>query len=249
MTALLWVLRRLETGKLAFGIAIVRDWLPLVLTLAAFREMELFVPWHYNEAFETAWIRWDIVVLHDWHLRQAIESFGKVLPLYFEICYFLVYGIGAFCLGFIATRDDRRLINRFLTVYLIGTLTAYALFPYFPSQPPRYAFPDVEPPTILTWVRDLNLWLLSGATIHSGVFPSAHVSAAFSSAWGMFLVLPRQKILGWGVLLYAVSVSVSTIYGRYHYVADALAGFSVSLIAGAICLFWNGRPARAKSGV
>ena len=43
------------------------------------------------------------------------------------------------------------------------------------------------------------------------------------------------KRFGWGVLVYAVSVSLATIYGRYHYAADVLAGFGISLIAGAVC--------------
>ena len=33
---------------------------------------------------------------------------------------------------------------------------------------------------------------------------------------------------------YAVSVAVATVYGRYHYAADAVAGFAVSLLAVAI---------------
>ena len=44
-------------------------------------------------------------------------------------------------------------VNRFLTIYLIGTLLAYALFPYFPSEPPRVVFPDLDRPLITTWAR------------------------------------------------------------------------------------------------
>jgi membrane-associated phospholipid phosphatase len=83
----------------------------------------------------------------------------------------------------------------------------------------------------MTTMRSLNLWILENATIHSSVFPSAHVSSAFSAAWGMFFVLPRRKVFGWGMLFYAVGVSVATVYGRYHYVADALAGFGISVVA------------------
>jgi membrane-associated phospholipid phosphatase len=38
------------------------------------------------------------------------------------------------------------------------------------------------------------------------------------------------------MLIYAVSVSVATVYGRYHYVPDVLAGFGVSLVAAGVCL-------------
>jgi membrane-associated phospholipid phosphatase len=126
-----------------------------------------------------------------------------------------------------------------MTIYLTGTLVAYALFPYFPSQPPRLAFPNLDMPTVSTWARSLNLYILRKATIHSGVFPSAHVSSVFSAAWGMLGVLPRRKIYGWALVCYAISVSIATVYGRYHYAADVFAGFGVSLLAGAVSLVFR----------
>jgi membrane-associated phospholipid phosphatase len=48
----------------------------------------------------------------------------------------------------------------------------------------------------------------------------------------MFLLLPERKRYGCGLLLYAISVSLATVYGRYHYAVDAIAGFAVSLTAG-----------------
>jgi membrane-associated phospholipid phosphatase len=45
----------------------------------------------------------------------------------------------------------------------------------------------------------------------------------------MFLVFPERKAVGWAFLVYAVSVAVATVYGRYHFAADAVAGIVVSL--------------------
>jgi membrane-associated phospholipid phosphatase len=230
------LLSKMERGRLADTVAIFRDWLPIAFTFFAFREMELFVPAKYPLVFESSWIKLDQLVLNSWGLRAAIEATGQVLPLYFEFCYLLVYGLAAYSIGWIAAssigkRIDHQMVDRFWTIYLTGTLTAYALFPYFPSLPPRYAFQLVDPPTVVTWMRTLNLWLLEGATIHSGVFPSAHVSSAFSSAWALYFIFPKQRWLGHAMLIYAVSVSIATVYGRYHYVADVLAGFAVSLVA------------------
>ncbi len=222
------------SGARAFGI--IRDWIPIPLTLLAFREMELFLTSSYARAYEMAWIRWDDLLLRTWHLRAGIESAGAIFPFYLELCYLLVYGVGAYCVAVLYIRGRRGEVNRFWIIYLVGTLTAYALFPYFPSQPPRIAFPGIGVPDVTTWVRQLNLSILRHATIHSGVFPSAHVSSAFSCAWGMFLVLPERRRFGWGLLIYALSVSVATVYGRYHYAADVVAGFGVSLIAAAVCL-------------
>jgi len=214
-----------------------RDFLPLGLTLVAFEEMNRFAPRHFDGRLEQTWIRWDHVLLHDWHLRAAIESLGSPIPIYLEICYLLVYGLGTYCIVVLYVKHTRQDIDRFFVICLTGTLVAYALLPFFPSQPPRVLFPGMDDPTVTSWVRRFNLWILRKASIQVGVFPSAHVSSAFAAAWGMFLLLPRQKRFGWGVLVYAISVSIATIYGRYHYAADVAAGFGVSLIAGAVCLW------------
>lgn len=226
--ALFSLLARAQKGRFAVTIDLIRDWLPLVLTLAAFREMELFLPTRFEHRYESTWIAWDHVFLNEWHLRSIIESLGGIIPLYLELCYLVVYATGFFCVLVLYLQHRRGCIDRFVVIYLTGTLLAYGLFPYFPSQPPRILFPQHDHPVLMTWIRSLNLWILKIGTIHVGVFPSAHVSSVFSAAWGMFLVMPGRKLVGWGLICYAVSVSLATIYGRYHYAADVLAGLAIS---------------------
>ena len=233
------MIARAET-YFAVPISRFRDFLPLGLTLAAFEEMNVFAPPHFDGLLEQTWIRWDHFLVHDWHLRTAIESLGFAIPLYLEFCYLLVYGLGTYCVVVLYLKHRRLDVDRFFLVCLTGTLVVYALFPFFPSQPPRVLFPGLDAPTVSTWVRRFNVWILSRAGIQIAVFPSAHVSSAFSSAWAMFLLLPRQKRYGWGVLVYAISVSIATIYGRYHYAADVVAGFGVSLLGGALALWIKG---------
>lgn len=239
---LLFLMARAESCRPAV-ISRIRDFLPPGLTLVAFEEMNLFAPPQFPTSFEHRWIVWDHLLLNHWRLRAAIESAGWLVPLYLELCYLLVYGLGTYCVLLLYFKHKRHEIDRFFLVCLTGTLVAYALFPWFPSQPPRELFPALDRPAVVTWARQLNLWILQKGTIRIAVFPSAHVSSAFAAAWAMFLVLPRQKRFGWGLVLYAVSVSFATIYGRYHYAADVLAGLVVSLLAAAVALLLRQRRA------
>lgn len=232
-------LARLEQTRMSRGISIARDFLPILITLVAFRQMEYFLPPHFDHHFENVWIRWDRTLLENWHLKAAIEKFGAMLPLYLEFCYLVVYGLPFYCVAILYAQNKRTAVDRFLVIYLTGTLVAYSLFPFFPSQPPRYVFPQIDAPGTITVLRRLNLAILKEGTIHIGVFPSAHVSSAFAAAWGMFLVLPHRKVFGWTLLVYAVSVSLATIYGRYHYAADVAAGFGVSLVSAVVALLLN----------
>ena len=118
---------------------------------------------------------------------------------------------------------------------------------WLPSDPPRTLFGESDLPNVITPMRRFNLWILRGYGIHSSVFPSAHVSSAFSAAWALFWLLPQKRKFGWMMLVYAVSVAVATIYGRYHYAADAIAGLGVSVIATLMILpFVFRRPRRAR---
>ncbi|MBV9404205.1 MAG: phosphatase PAP2 family protein [Acidobacteriaceae bacterium] len=246
VVAILASLARVQSTGHARLIGIIRDWLPIALTLVAFREMELFLPSHFIIHYETQWLEQDRLLLETWHLRASIEALGKFIPTYLEFCYLLVYGLPFYCVSMLYIKRRRETIDFFLSIYFVGTLGAYALFPFFPSRPPRLLFPSVDPPRITTWVREFNLYVLHKGTIHVGVFPSAHASSAFAAAWAMFFLFPQRKVIGGTLLAYAISVSIAAIYGRYHYTADVIAGFGVSLIAGLVCIAW-GRYGRASS--
>ena len=214
---------------------IVRDWIPLLLVLTAYREMDWFSLAYKARHLENQWLQWDRWIFNA-GFRATIESLGPVLPWVLEFSYLLVYGIGAFSIGAFYYLDRRYRVNQFLTVYVAGSLVAYAMFPYFPSDPPRVVFPGTDLPQFLTGMRVANLYLVGGYGIHSSVFPSAHVSSAFSAAWGLMRFLPERPWVGRAMLSYAIVVSMATVYGRYHYAADAVAGIVVSLIGLAIAM-------------
>jgi membrane-associated phospholipid phosphatase len=236
-----------ETHEHAELFSMLRDWVPVALLLLAYREMDWFSSMPRAFDLELRWVEWDRSLLYHWGLQRAVEGLGAVGPGLLELCYVLVYAIAPFVVAVFYFQHKRERVNGALFLYLLGTLAAYALFPYFPSDPPRVAFGGNDMPHVTTAARQLNMWLTGNYGIHSSVFPSAHVSSAFSAAWAIFAFLPERKRYGWGLLLYAVSVAVATVYGRYHYAADAVAGLAISLIPGFMILLARlGRPGRLR---
>ena len=122
-----------------------RDLAPLLLTLAAFREMNWFTPAVHDHHLEQTWIVWDRLLLDHYALRASVESAGLLLPFFFELCYALVYAVAPVALWALLANGRRDRVNHFWLAYLAGTLGAYALFPYFPSEPPRTAFAGAGP--------------------------------------------------------------------------------------------------------
>jgi membrane-associated phospholipid phosphatase len=227
-----------------FGV--MRDWYPLPLMLLAYREMGWFAQRSHSHALELAFEGWDKTLLNQWGLRAAVEALGPVLPSVLEVSYALVYAIPAFSVAVLYAHRRRERADRFLFAFLLGILISYSLFPYFLSEPPRTAFPGQDFPSYLTVFRRFNWWLLGGYGIHTSVFPSAHVSGAYSAAFTMLRVLPERRRVGWFLLALATSIALATVYGRYHYAADAVAGLGVSLLAQAIAI---GKERRSGLGV
>ncbi|MGH9559006.1 MAG: phosphatase PAP2 family protein [Bryobacteraceae bacterium] len=218
-------------GLLSRRKSLVRDFAPIVFTFAAYREMDWFTPVVRDGHLERAWILWDRRLLDGWHLRAALESGGALLPSYLELCYFLVYAVAPAGIALLLLNRRRERVNTFWLVYLAGTLGAYALFPFFPSEPPWIAFAGADLPNVVTFWRQINLFIVGAVGIHSSVFPSAHVSSAFSAAWGLLATIPERRWIGWLMALYAISVAIATVYGRYHYAVDAAAGAGISVAA------------------
>jgi membrane-associated phospholipid phosphatase len=207
-----------------------RDFAPLLLTLAAFEEMNWFTPLVHDHHLEQNWIVLDRVLFEHYGFRASIESTGPLLPVFFELCYALVYAVAPVALWALFANGRRDRANNLLLAYLAGTLGAYALFPYFLSEAPRTAFAGEDLPHIVTVLRRFNLWILGHYDIHSSVFPSAHVSSALSAAWGLLETLPERPWIGWTMAVYGLCVAIATVYGRYHYAVDAAAGIAISLL-------------------
>jgi membrane-associated phospholipid phosphatase len=206
-----------------------RELAPLPFMLIAFHEMDWFTPAIRDRHLEQTWIVWDRMLLDQHGMRAMIESAGLLLPLFFELCYLLVYAVGFVAVWALLAHGRRSRLNTFWLIYLAGTLGAYALFPYFPSEPPRIVFAGADLPSIITDLRRFNLWILGNFSIHSSVFPSAHVSSALSAAWGLFATLHERRWIGWAMAMYGVCVAIATVYGRYHYAVDVAAGAALSL--------------------
>jgi membrane-associated phospholipid phosphatase len=119
------------------------------------------------------------------------------------------------------------MFDKFWTAVLLATLFCYAIYPVFPLTPPRVLFNDVPGPPVPPLLRHMNLWVLNRLSVQVCVFPSAHTAAVTATALAVRAYMPRLGIL---FCIVALSVAVATVYGRYHYAADAVAGLLVGVV-------------------
>jgi len=225
----LWGVWAAQARSRSRRVEMARDWWPLALILVAYWSMGWFVT-PLNGVLQGVLVRWDRLLLYNAHLQAGIEAAGPFFPATLESLYLLLYAIPPLCLAILYACGERAQAPRFLLFVFAGTLSVYALLPYVRVASPRLAFPGTDLPHYDGLARGINTWLLDHYDVSTSVLPSGHVAAAFSSALGMVMVLPRRPIFGRCALAVAGLVYLATIYCRYHYAVDGLISMVLVLL-------------------
>lgn len=214
---------------------IVRNTLPLAGVLLAYQQMGMFAQPQPVHSLELSWVHWDRLLLADWGLTHAIDSMGPVLPGLLELLYLLTYTAGPAALAILAAHGRFDRADRLLACFAASAVSAYACYPFFPSEPPRTIFPGDLTSSVDTVFRQLNWWILDRGGIHTSVFPSGHVASALGSGIGLLVALPERRVYGITLTLASLGIALATVYGRYHYAVDAIAGLLVGGLASLMC--------------
>ncbi len=213
---------------------------PALLILVAYRESGLLLAPHPAHPLDYTFIEWDRILLQNHFVQAVLQAGAPWLEHYLEFAYLLCYplvplGVAAIYFtaprnpaGVLAPRKCQAAMDDFWATVLLATLFCYAVYPFFPLTPPRVLFGDVPGPHIEPLLRHWNFWLLDHYSVQACIFPSGHVAAATAVALAVRKHAPRFGAL---FLFLAASVAAATVYGRYHYAADAIAGALVGIAA------------------
>jgi len=132
--------------------------------------------------------------------RQQFFHYVSVVSFVFYLCY----------LAYIFTPVmGPRIFLREITEYRLPDDVQPAIVPPYP--PAIQTGPFYQ---LMTWIY--RIFEAPGAA-----FPSSHVAVALSTVWFSFLYLRRIRLLH---LVVAVLLCLATIYCRFHYAVDVIAG-------------------------
>jgi len=177
-----------------------------------------------NLPLERALLRIDDAALVRIGILGAYES-AALLRAVVELLYLMVYAmvpLGAAVLVLGARAD---MLERFWAVVFAAELACYAMLPWLQTRPPRalegrLATHAGDP------LRRLNLAVLQHGSIQVNTLPSAHAAGAIAVALVMIEAMP---VVGSLFLAVAIGITIATVLGRYHYLADALLGAVVAV--------------------
>jgi membrane-associated phospholipid phosphatase len=203
------------------------DWHPLALFPILYKEVEWLAP-----------------AVGDWRLTTSIPTIeaalfsgqpsiylserltSVLLSEFLHFCYLAYVLVIPAVAAYWYTRNRRSAFHELMWLLAIVMFGSYLFFIFFPVDSPYYRFERLGPPLEGHLFFTLVHAMSSRGGARGGAFPSAHVSGAVV----VWLLARRHqpRLAGWLSPL-ILGLIVATVYGRFHYVLDTLAGVAVAV--------------------
>jgi membrane-associated phospholipid phosphatase len=199
-----------------------RHWYPHLFFLFCFEELA-----HLVHLISPQWQDAKLIAFDHWltgvHPSTWLEQFATPALNEFMQFTYITYFIYLVVLGGILYyRKDWRGYWSVMTYSAVAYAMGYLIAISFPIESPWFSMAG-------SWHGELRggpFTALINLIEHYGrvrgaAFPSEHVAGSFAALWGAWR---HRRWLFWVMLPLVLGMCLSTVYGRYHYVADIVGG-------------------------
>ena len=166
--------------------------------------------------------RWLAGLDESLRIQSVAARCPRVVAEFLEFAYAGIYPLILIAL-YLAMRTGVS-PDRFWTTILVTDYICFGLLPWFQTRPPRSL--GFATPWRSAW-RAINERILAGGSIQVNTFPSGHAAEGLAAA--LLVVDAPLPIAAW-MFFNALAISAGAVLGRYHYAADAIAGWLVALL-------------------
>ena len=207
----------------------LRHWYPLTLFLFFFEELHYLTHLVFPGWFDLWLIQFDYALLGV-HPTVWFEQFATpVRNDLLQFTYMTYYLFPVLLCGVLYWRSELHafwvVMNSTAAAYYLGYIIALL----FPIEGPYHTLAPLYLHELVGGaVTSLINWIEALGRVHGAAFPSAHVSGSFVVILGAWRY---RRWLFYALLPFFLGMLVATVYGRYHYVADVLAGLLVGAVA------------------
>ena len=213
------------TGR---AIWIFRHWCPLLYVACCYREMAMLIASIRHARFDQALANLDFSF---WGANPTVwleRVYSPALTEYLQFIYTLFVPVVLF-VPWIMWRRKKYTEFRYMSFLLaLGFLVSYLGYILVPARGPRYLLEHLQTlPLKGMWLFDsMQTTLNRIESDHYDCFPSGHVEMTVLACWLSRSVSPQ---LFRAYFLYTLCIVFATVYLRYHYTVDLLAGVLVAV--------------------
>lgn len=205
---------------------VFRHWYPLPYVAACYKEMAILIPPIRATDLDTelAWLDYRIWGAHPtvWLERISSAPLTEVLQVLYSL-----FVPAVLLVAFVLWKQRRFVEFRYYAFLIaLGFLASYAGYFMVPVRGPRFLLQHLQTaPLHGLWLFDLLRGTLDRLeSAHYDCFPSGHTELTVLAWWGSRKISMRAPF--WA---YTLSIIFATVYLRYHYTVDVLAGVVLAL--------------------
>lgn len=230
-----------ETGRVFRSLLIARRFFLLPAIYFIYSQSHLYITHVNPHDYDAVLAEWDVALFGVYPTRWIYQFAHPVLTEFLQICYFLYFwipvGLGA---EFYASRPTIYYIRYAMYVACVS-YALYVGYFFMPAIGPCFTLHNfsawnTELPGLF-FTEPLRAIVNNGSgagtatphlTAHRNCMPSGHTMVTLLN---MFIAFRWKSRFRWGYFVIGCGIIVSTIYLRYHYVVDLLAGAVVTVLA------------------
>jgi membrane-associated phospholipid phosphatase len=244
--AMLIVLAAVARPRRRGSVWVFRHWYPVFYVFYCYKEMSILIPALRSTDADAALARLDFDV---WGANPTVWLERISSPLLTELLQVVYSGFIPIVLlmGLILWRQKRYGEFRYYAFLIpMGFLASYVGYLLVPARGPRFLLYHLQTQEL----RGLFLYDWLRATLdriesaHYDCFPSGHTEMTILAWWSSRMI---SSNLARAMLVYTFGIIFATVYLRYHYTVDVLAG---AIVAGGVIVTgpWVYRTLGGKRG-
>jgi membrane-associated phospholipid phosphatase len=205
-----------------------RHWYPHLFFLFCFEELGKLV-----HLVHPGWEDAKLIAFDHWltgvHPALWLEQFATPARNdFFQFAYLTYFTYLLIVGGILYYRRDWRGYWAVMTYSAAGYGMGYVIAIFFPVESPWFSMAGA-------WRGELHGGAVTATInfiehfgrVRGAAFPSEHVAGSIAALWGAWR---HRRWLFWVLLPLVMCMCASTIWGRYHYVADVFAGLATGTL-------------------
>jgi len=203
---------------------------PVACVLVIFDSLGWLVHYVNPEDIDPILIRLDYMIFnnHPTVILERITSplFTDILQIAYCTYYFIPISFGIFLLR----NKQREEFNRTLFLILFCYYLSYLGYILMPALGPRFTINHLQTAELQGFIiaEPIQRLLNQLEGIKRDAFPSGHTGIAVLV---LYLAYRFERRFFWILLPVVIALIFSTVYCRYHYVVDIIAGFGLTLLS------------------
>lgn len=220
------VMPRVRRPVLAFFLRTATVSLSYAYLFGAVASLQLILHGHFQDDLVVAFEAWLFGVQPTLWLERFVTP---ALTEWMMFCYVIYVPLYPVLCAILWVRRGRAVAEEYFLALGVANVLCDAGFILFPVASPMYWMPDrFRVPLdgwVFTWAAEL---IRTHAHFAGGSLPSPHAAAA-TVMW--FMAWKHHRPTFWLLSPVVLSLYVSTFYGRFHYVTDAVFGIATAGLA------------------